>query len=112
MSIANVQDVLYIVASLCLIWITVFLCWALFEAGRLLHQANKMVTDTREKITRVERVLTTVGDKIGSASSYLGLIAEGGKQVMSWMKNREDDDDDVILVKKSKSKRKSREDEE
>lgn len=88
MSIANMQDVLYLVGAICLAWITVFLCWVLYEAGRLVHQANELVTDTREKINMVERVLMSIGEKLSNASQYLGLIADGGRQILSIFRSR------------------------
>ena len=36
------KDLLYVVLSLCILWFTVFLCWLLYQAGRVLKNANKI----------------------------------------------------------------------
>lgn len=90
MSFISMQDLLYLVGAISLAWITVFLCWVLFEIGKLIHQANALVTDTREKIGRFERAIAAIGEKLGATSQYLGFIAEGGKQLLSFLHNREE----------------------
>lgn len=90
MSFLSMHDLLYLVGAISLAWITVFLCWVLFEIGKLIHQANELVSDTREKIGRVERAVAMIGDKLGSTSQYLGYIAEGGKQLLSFLHMREE----------------------
>jgi hypothetical protein len=84
-TLATVQDLFYLVAAVCLVWITVFLCWALFEIGRLGKQANDVVSDTREKIGRVEDAASNLVEKLTSVSSYVGLIAEWGKQLAGYV---------------------------
>lgn len=91
LTLANVQDIFYLVAAVCLVWITVFLCWALFEIGRLGKQANDVVSDTREKIDRVEDVASNLIEKLTSVSSYVGLIAEWGKQLAGYVGDRKDE---------------------
>ncbi len=81
MPFASMRDLLYLVGAICLAWITVFLCWALYQIGKLVHQANEVVEETREKVERVERTLTSMG-------KYLAFLAEGGKQLVSLLKGK------------------------
>ena len=86
---SNAQDLLYLVGAVCVLWITGFLCWALYEAAKLLHQANAVVRDGREKLSRFERTVAQIAEKISNASQYLGFIAEGGKQIISHLHKNE-----------------------
>lgn len=90
MSFASSSDIFYIVASVALAWVAVFLCWALYEIAKFFHQTNVIVEETREKIGRFERAVLTIKERLESSASYLGVLAEGGKSIMSYFKNREE----------------------
>lgn len=85
MFLSNSQDLINLVGAICLLWVSGFLCWALYEIARLTHQANDLVTDTREKVTMLEEFVSTLGEKLTALSTYAGLISAGSKTVMSMM---------------------------
>jgi len=84
------SDLILLVGSICLLLVTGFLCWLLYEAARLLHQTNELVEDTREKISAVEMMVKTVGERISNLSQYAGFLAEGTKKVMSYLDFKEE----------------------
>ncbi|MFA6429053.1 MAG: hypothetical protein WCV84_00975 [Patescibacteria group bacterium] len=86
MLLATTQDTFYLVASICLALITIFLVWGLYELARLVHQTNDMVDDTRNKIERLETALITIGERFASVSQYVGLIAAGAKEVIGMVR--------------------------
>ena len=81
--VATSHDLWYVVASVCFIFITIFLCWALYELIKLLRQTDEMVSETRERVNAVEEGVMSIVDKMTSAVGYMGLLAEGGKQLLS-----------------------------
>ncbi len=89
MNLAYSQDILYLVGAVCLIAVTGFLCWVLCEVARLIRQTNDVVEEAREKASRVEEAVIGITQKLGATSQYLGLIAEGAKQLLSIFLNRE-----------------------
>lgn len=90
MTLVSTLDLLYLTLAIAALWIAVFLCWGLYELARLLHQANMMVSDTREKMSRIEKTIMAIKEKIESSVNYLGILAEGGKAVLSMLHKRED----------------------
>lgn len=90
MALDSMKDLLYFVSSLAIGWIAVFLCWALYELAKLLHQANTLVTDTRQKISRIEHAMTKIKERIESSAGYLSMIAEGGKALLSFLHTKEE----------------------
>ena len=90
MSLASTQDLFYLVAAIALGWIAVFLTWALYELAKLLHQANQTVTETREKINRVERGVMAIKERLESSVGYLGMLAEGGRTLLSFLQSSEE----------------------
>jgi len=59
----------------------VFLCWALYQIGKLVKQGNEVMAGARHKLAEVERIVTGVGQSISS-------IALGGKAIQSFLKNK------------------------
>lgn len=96
------SDLILLVGSICLLLVTGFVCWLLYEAARLLHQTNELVEETREKINAVELLVKTVGEKIMNLSQYAGILAEGGKKMMGYFEHRGDRNEKSTKRKKGK----------
>jgi hypothetical protein len=104
----NTQEslsLLYLFLSIAAILIGITLAWLLAEAAVLLHQTNEMVKGAREKMSKVERAIMSIKDKLEASSGYLGMLAEGGKTLMGFMKDKKSS-------KKSKSKRRKNKEED
>ena len=84
-------DFLYFVLAIAVAPVAVLLCWTLYQIGRLFQQTNEMVNDTREKVARFERAIMLIGEKLGASAQYLGFIAEGGKQLLSFLHKRSEE---------------------
>ena len=104
MTLSSTQEIFYLVLSVASAWVAVFLCWALYELAKVLHQANTVMTETRQKITRVEHAVMKIKEKLESSVSYLGMLAEGGKSLLSFLHMSEE--------KKEKRRGKKHEEEE
>lgn len=100
------QDIWYIVASICLVAITIFLCLVLYRLLRVIRQADEIVTTTREKVAMVEETVENLVEKFTSLSGYASLVTEGGKKLLSMVGNRS------TGSKKSKKKLSDDEDED
>ncbi len=100
-SMISTNDLLTLVLAIAVVAVAIFLCWTLVELARLLHQANDVLTEAREKITRLERAALAIKEKLTHSVNYLGIIAEGGRSLLSMFQNR----------KETKKRRKSQEEE-
>ncbi|MFH1078058.1 MAG: hypothetical protein V1745_02105 [Patescibacteria group bacterium] len=87
---SSTVDILYIVLAVAAVWVTVFLCWALFELATLVRRANRIVEDATEKLSRVEKAIIAAKEKLENSAKYLGILAEGGRAVVSMFKDREE----------------------
>jgi len=87
---ANTQDILYIVLSVAVVWATVFLCWALFELALFMHRTNRIVKDTGEKLSRIEKAFYSLKEKLEHSAGALGVIAEGGRAALSMFREHEE----------------------
>lgn len=75
-------DILYIVIALCVLWFTVFLCWLLYQAGRVLRNANNILETVSEKLELISEALHFIQKKVDGISSNMGLV---GKMLSSLM---------------------------
>ncbi len=91
----NPQDLLYVVASICLLWITGFLCWALYETARFMRQSNMVVTNVRAKVEAVEEFVEDMTEKVSSLSSYMGAITGVGEKIMHMLSRGSDEDNET-----------------
>ncbi|HUT22287.1 MAG TPA: hypothetical protein VMX18_02655 [Candidatus Bipolaricaulota bacterium] len=82
------KDVLYIVLSFCLIWLTAFLCWALFYLTRLLKQSNEVVSEVRDKLEDFFDALERVKEKIESGLQIAGVVSDGVKNLVKYLADK------------------------
>ncbi|MBI5654489.1 hypothetical protein HZC53_02455 [Candidatus Uhrbacteria bacterium] len=90
MTLDSTQDLFFLILAVATGWVAVFVCWALYEVARMLHQANAVVTETREKLNRVEKAISSIKERLEKSVDYFGMLAEGGKSLMSMFHQREE----------------------
>ena len=52
------QDLFYVVLAFCILWFTVFMCWALYYFIKMLKQTNELLEDIKHRITQASNVFT------------------------------------------------------
>ena len=71
------KDILYVVLSFCIIWITVFLCWMFYYLMRLLKNANEITEEFRMRFQALLEVVHYVREKVDQISNLLTLATDG-----------------------------------
>ena|SRR3989344_445891 len=74
--LSSSQDLLYIVLSLSILWFTVFLCWLLYQAARVLKNANEIIEDLTQKLELIGNAIDFIGRKIEGISSSAGVMSK------------------------------------
>jgi len=74
------KDILFLVIAFCVLWFTVFLCWALYYLTKLFKQTNQVVTDVRSKVSKVGTIFSFMRGK---------LFEQGLKGIMSFFGTKE-----------------------
>jgi hypothetical protein len=86
--IETTKDILYIVIAFCVLWFTIFLCWAIYYVAMILREFKKLAFDARKKIELVENILLAVKEKIENTSSHMKLLVETALNVAEFIKDR------------------------
>lgn len=85
----NPRDILYIVISFCIIWVTVFLCWMFYYAARLLKNFNQIVEELRVRLQSLSDMINGLHSKVEGLSVLLtGALGGAGAIVKKYVGNR------------------------
>lgn len=75
MSMTDTRDILFIVMSLAIAWFTVFLCWLLYQAGRVLRNANRVMEHGITQLELMRHALDFIRDKVDRISGAAGAVS-------------------------------------
>lgn len=89
--IGTTKDIFYIVISFCILWFTIFVCWAIYYIAMILRDVKKVAKDIRKKIELVEEILMIFKDKIEHTSSHLKLLVESASNIVEFLKERREE---------------------
>ncbi|MFA5076162.1 MAG: hypothetical protein WC480_01960 [Patescibacteria group bacterium] len=82
------KDLLYVVLSFCILWLTIFICWVIYYFAMLLKQAYDVTRSARAKLEKVEAIIDLAKEKLEKSSSHLGVLAEGVGQLVKYLINK------------------------
>ena len=98
----NSKDLLYIVLSFAVLWITVFLCWLIYYLVSILRNANEMVEELRERFRGIEDAIRSIRDKMEHATSTLSFVSEGVMRLIQYFISRGKGTVETVEKKKKK----------
>jgi hypothetical protein len=78
-------DLLLISISLAVLWLTIFLCAALYYLAAILRQVYQTIQGWKERLKKIDEILDLAKGKIEHATSSLVLIAEGVKRGIEFL---------------------------
>lgn len=84
------KDLLYIVLSLCILWLTILFSWALYYVALMLRDGYRTFREVKEKLNLVDGFIKNLSERLEHTTSYLGLLAEGFGRVISFMQDRKE----------------------
>jgi hypothetical protein len=79
------QDLLYVVATICLLWVAGFLCWALYETASFMRRANGLLEEIQDKVEMVEAFVDDIVDKATTLTGYLDILTGIGDTVAGFL---------------------------
>ena len=73
----NTKDILYLVISFCVLWVTFFLCWMFYYLMRLLRNANEIVEEFRIRLQALLEAVNYIRGKVEHLSGLMTMFTEG-----------------------------------
>lgn len=107
MPVTSSQDFLYIVLAICIVWFTVFLCWLLYQAARVLRNANKVIEGLMRQLEAISGAVEFIRHKMDGLTSSMGVVSSLAsslveKYVAGKLAKKFDDTDDRPPKKKKR----------
>lgn len=82
------KDILFLTLAAAIVVVTFFLAWALYLGIHMLRDLRMATRSVRQNVEKAGEVLDLLKEKIAASTSYLGIIAEGAKQVLRFWQGR------------------------
>lgn len=79
------QDILYLVISFCVVWVTVFLCWTFYYLMKLLRTTNQIVDEFRTRLQTLSETINYVRGKVDHMSGLMTLATGGVSELVKKM---------------------------
>jgi len=85
------SEILFLVLSFCVLWLTAALFWFIWQAAQILRNVNVAVDEAREKIGMIERAITGMRNRLDAMTAPATILMEGAKKVIEYaMEKRRD----------------------
>ncbi len=92
------KDILNIVISFCIVWVTVFICWMFYYLMKIFKDTSKIIEEFRIRLQGLSEAIKNIGEKIERVQNVLNMVTGS---VGSFMKrtgkkknDRSSEDDD------------------
>ncbi|HBK34646.1 MAG: hypothetical protein UU08_C0002G0041 [Candidatus Uhrbacteria bacterium GW2011_GWE2_40_58] len=102
-------DILYIVLAFCVLWFTAALFWLIWQVANIFRNVNVAITETREKLMKIEEAISFIRGKFEHATSNISLLVAGISKVVEYaMDKRKESREEQKEEKKQVSRKKKR----
>ncbi len=84
------QDIFFIVAAIAIVWVSVFLCWALYRLATFLKSINEVTTDVRTRVEKAELFIDDVRSRLTKTVGVITAVQKGvemGIHILQGRKN-------------------------
>jgi hypothetical protein len=90
----NSKDILFLVISFCVLWVTFFLCWTFYHFMRLIRNVNEIVEEFRVRLQTLLEAVNYIRGKVEHMSGLITLLTDGAtglakkfviKKASSWL---------------------------
>lgn len=89
MNLSFAQDLFYLVAALCLLAVSGFLCWSLYEWARLGKQTNELVEESRDKLGMLEGAFEELLEQVQSITNLVGSVSSIAQGLFGFFQRRD-----------------------
>lgn len=96
----NYQDLFFVVASIAIVWVSVFLCWALYRLAIFLRSINDVTLDVQQHIEGLEEWFDDIRSRFARTVGMITAVQKAVNVGLSILERRD---------KKSESKKAKKE---
>lgn len=83
-------DVLNLVLAVCIFFLTIFLCWAIYYFIALACTVRKITKRVELGVNKAEEVVEMAREKLKNSSAYFMILGEIAKKAMEFVKEKKE----------------------
>ncbi|MFA6382554.1 MAG: hypothetical protein WCX08_04790 [Candidatus Buchananbacteria bacterium] len=83
------KDLLLVVIAFCILWLTVFICWAMYYVVTMLKNFSKVTTSVREKMEIIDKILKLVHEKLDKGSNHMAVLADSAIKLVGFLMEKQ-----------------------
>lgn len=95
-------DILNLVLAVCIFFLTIFLCWAMYYFIALIYTVKKITRKAELGIEKAEEVVDIAREKLKNSSAYFMILGEIAKKAMEFVQTKKEE----AKTKASKNRKK------
>lgn len=81
-------DILNLVLAVCIVFLSFFLCWAIYYFVVSAQMIHRLVKRIELGVTKVEGVIETAQDKLRNSSAYFMILGEIAKKALEFVQEK------------------------
>ncbi|MDD5043502.1 MAG: hypothetical protein PHD51_02405 [Patescibacteria group bacterium] len=82
------KDLLYVILAFCILWFTIFICWAIYYFAMILKQFNKTLHSVSNVVEKFSGLVDFAKEKLDLTSNVLALIFTGIKEGIGYLQEK------------------------
>jgi len=73
-------EVLYIVLAFAVLWVTLFVCWFIYQLAMMIRAINLVLQEATATLGRLEHAMNGMKSKFAQGGDHLGRMADHMKE--------------------------------
>ncbi len=82
------NDILNLVLAACIVFLTFFLCWAIYYFVASVQKIHRLVKRVENGVTKVEDIIEMAREKLKNSSAYFMILGEIAKKAMEFVQEK------------------------
>lgn len=83
-------DILNLVLTVCIFFLTIFLCWAIYYFIAFAHSIRRITKKVEQGVDKAGEVVEMAKQKLSNSSVYLSVLGNLVKKAMDFAKERKE----------------------
>ncbi len=85
------SEILSLVLSFCVLWLTAALFWFIWQAAQILRNVNLAVDEARETMGKIEHAVTGMRNRLDAMTAPVSILVEGAKKIVEYAMEKKRD---------------------
>jgi len=82
------NDVLNLVLAICIIFLTFFLCWAIYYFIASIQKIHRVVKKVETGVAKIDEIIEIAREKLKNSSAYFMILGEIAKKAMEFVQEK------------------------